>query len=94
MKITPPDRSLRPRLSVSKGSRSVGDPGKADSIVGAPRLLRLALRRDRVLLPVWMAALVLSSVSSVQATVDLYPDAASRAEGAAGINDNPALVAI
>jgi ABC-2 type transport system permease protein len=86
MKTTPPDRSLR--------SRSVGDPGKADALVGAPRLLRLALRRDRVLLPVWVAALVLSSVSSVQATVDLYPDAASRTEAAAGINDNPALVAI
>lgn len=64
------------------------------SLVGAPRLLRLALRRDRVLLPVWVAALVLGSVSSVQATVDLYPDAASRAEAAAGINDNPAVVAI
>ena len=60
------------------------------ALVGAPRLLRLALRRDRVLLPVWVAALVLSSVSSVQATVDLYPDAASRVEAAAGINDNPA----
>ena len=94
MKTTPPDRSLRPLLSVSKGSRSVGDPGKADLLAGAPRLLRLALRRDRVLLPVWVAALVLSSVSSVQATIDLYPDAASRAEAAAGINDNPALVAI
>ncbi len=65
-----------------------------DVCVGATRLLRLALRRDRVLLPVWVAALVLSSVSSVQATIDLYPDAASRAEAAAGINDNPALVAI
>ena len=65
-----------------------------DVFVGATRLLRLALRRDRVLLPVWVAALVLSSVSSVQATIDLYPDAASRAEAAAGINDNPALVAI
>ena len=64
------------------------------SVVGAPRLLRLALRRDRVLLPVWMVALVLSSVSSVQATVDLYPDAAARVEAARGIDDNPALVAI
>ena len=66
----------------------------SETLTGTTRLLRLALRRDRVLLPVWSAALVLSSVGSVRATVDLYPDAASRTEAARGINDNPALVAI
>ena len=65
-----------------------------DALAGTPTLLRLALRRDRVLLPVWVAALVLSSVSSVRATVGLYPDLASREEAARGINGNPALVAI
>jgi ABC-2 type transport system permease protein len=65
-----------------------------DALAGAPSLLRLALRRDRVLLPVWVAALVLSCASSVRATIDLYPDLSSRSEAARGINDNPALVAI
>jgi ABC-2 type transport system permease protein len=64
-----------------------------DALAGSGTLLRLALRRDRVLLPVWMAALVLSCASSVQATVDLYPDQASRVAAARGLNDNPALVA-
>ncbi|MEP6817160.1 MAG: ABC transporter permease [Marmoricola sp.] len=63
------------------------------AVVGTSALLRLALRRDRVLLPVWVAALVLSCVSSVRATVGLYPDQASRVEAARGLNDNPALVA-
>lgn len=56
-------------------------------------LLRLALRRDRVLLPVWVAALVVSCAGSAQATLDLYPDEASRVEAAHGVNDNPALSA-
>lgn len=57
-------------------------------------LLRLAVRRDRVLLPVWIAALVLSCASTVRATIDLYPDPASRLAAARGLNANPALVAI
>ncbi len=82
------------RAARSLRSRPFGGRGRAESLVGTTRLVRLALRRDRVLLPVWSAALVLGSVGSVRATVDLYPDAASRAEAARGINDNPALVAI
>lgn len=63
------------------------------ALAGTSSLLRLALRRDRVLLPVWVAALVLSCVSSVRATVDLYPDPASRLEAARSLDDNPVLVA-
>lgn len=65
-----------------------------DALAGTSSLLRLALRRDRVLLPVWVAALVLSVVSSVQATIDLFPDPASLDSAARNINGNPALVAI
>lgn len=67
--------------------------GVAGSVSGWGALLRLAVRRDRVLVPVWVAALVLSCVSSVRATVALYPDVASRIQAARGVNDNPALVA-
>lgn len=64
-----------------------------EGLAGTWTLLRLALRRDRVLLSVGTGALVLSCFSSVRATLDLYPDQASRVDAARGLNDNPALVA-
>lgn len=57
-------------------------------------LVRLALRRDRVLLPVWTAVFVLVAGSSASATIGLYPTLASREQAAAGINTVPALVAL
>ncbi len=60
---------------------------------GTLTLTRFALRRDRVLIPVWVAIIVLSAVSSAAATIDLYPDAASRALAASAINNVPSLVA-
>jgi ABC-2 type transport system permease protein len=63
------------------------------SLAGTGSLTRFALRRDRVILPTWIAIVVLSAVSSAQATVDLYPTEASRVQAAAGVNDVPALIA-
>jgi ABC-2 type transport system permease protein len=61
--------------------------------VGTLALTRFALRRDRVILPVWIAIIVVSAVSSAQATVDLYPSEASRLEASAAVNGVPALLA-
>lgn len=61
---------------------------------GTRLLLRLALRRDRVIAPAWIGGLALMSLASAAATPGLYPDAASRAHAAAGINASPALVAL
>lgn len=44
------------------------------SLHGVGALTRLALRRDRVLLPVSLVAVVGLMAASVQATIDLYPD--------------------
>lgn len=55
-------------------------------------LLRLALRRDRVLIPLWAAVLAVSTAGSVQATADLYPDRDGRAQAADLINDSPATL--
>jgi ABC-2 type transport system permease protein len=60
---------------------------------GTVQLTRFAFRRDRILLPSWIAIIVLSAVSSAQATVDLYPSELSRVEAAAAVNDVPALIA-
>jgi ABC-2 type transport system permease protein len=60
---------------------------------GTLQLTRFGLRRDRILLPSWIAIIVLSAVSSAQATVDLYPSVPSRVQAAAAVNDVPALIA-
>ncbi|MFI5101035.1 MAG: ABC transporter permease [Actinomycetes bacterium] len=64
------------------------------SLTGTGALVRLALRRDRVLLPVWAVVLVGSAASSASATADLYPTVASRLGAAETINGTPALVAL
>jgi ABC-2 type transport system permease protein len=66
----------------------------AGSLVGTAALLRLALRRDRVLLPVWLLVLVASAAGSVGPTRALYPTVASRVQAAEVINATPALVAL
>jgi len=62
--------------------------------VGTWPLLRLALRRDRVVLSAWLAVLVISVTSSAAATVGLYPTESSRVAAARGINSSTSLVAL
>lgn len=63
-------------------------------LAGTGALVRLALRRDRVVLPVWTAIFVLLAVASASASIDLFPDVASRVKAAEAINNSPALVAL
>jgi ABC-2 type transport system permease protein len=65
-----------------------------NSLVGTRALVRLALRRDRVMLPVWIVVLVGTAASSASATVGLYPTVASRVQAAASVNDSASLVAL
>ena len=46
-------------------------------------LLRLALRRDRIMLPVWICGIVLTVVSTASPYQRLYPTEADRAQVAA-----------
>ena len=55
------------------------------SFAGTATLVRLALRRDRVMMPVWIVVFVLMAVGSAQASIELYPDEASRVEAADAI---------
>ncbi len=50
------------------------------STVAAGRLLQLALRRDRVMIPVWLYALVAAVVGSALSYRKLYPTEAARRE--------------
>lgn len=62
--------------------------------VGTLPLVRLALRRDRVVLPVWIAVFVVTAASSASAAAGLYPTLAARVSAADGLNASTALVAL
>jgi len=64
------------------------------ALAGTWSLVRLALRRDRVLAPVWIAVFVVMAAVSAAATVDLYPTVASRVKVADAANATPSLVAL
>lgn len=64
------------------------------ALAGTGSLIRLALRRDRILLPAWIAVFVGMVASSAAATTDLYSTAASRISAVKGVNDVPVLVAL
>jgi ABC-2 type transport system permease protein len=64
------------------------------ALAGTGSLLRLALRRDRILLPAWIATFAFMATFSAAATTDLYPTAVSRIQAAASLNGTPALVAL
>ncbi|MFB6814774.1 ABC transporter permease [Streptomyces sp. NPDC056347] len=80
---------------VGAGSRSGHRSGAGTRrFAGTGTLLRLALRRDRIMLPVWVLALG-GSFSSVAGSIDsLYDTAARRADLAASMNANSSLRAM
>ncbi len=57
-------------------------------------MVSMNLRRDRVLVPVWVAAFAITAAASAAATDRVYPDLASRVAGADLVNETPALVAL
>ncbi|WP_086667201.1 ABC transporter permease [Lentzea kentuckyensis] len=63
-------------------------------MTGTWHLVRLALRRDRILLPVWVAFLVFTTLSTTTALEELYGTEASRALLGATANANSAFLAM
>jgi ABC-2 type transport system permease protein len=61
---------------------------------GLGQLLRLAARRDRLMVPVWFAVLLLVCFASATSTTSLYPSAAERVKAADAINASPGIVAL
>jgi ABC-2 type transport system permease protein len=68
----------------------VGD----SAVTGTARLVRQALRRDRVLLTVWTVLLVGVCYASAAAVESLYPTLHDRVSAAEAINGSPAIVAL
>lgn len=63
-------------------------------LAGTGTLLRLAARRDRLLIPLSVVALAGTVASSAKATFDLYPNADAAIPAMASLVTNPALVAM
>jgi ABC-2 type transport system permease protein len=63
-------------------------------LTGTAALVRLALRRDRVLLPSWILFFAATVWFSASATVGLYPSQASRIQAANTINSTASMVAL
>lgn len=65
-----------------------------EPLAGTGTLLALNLRRDRVLLPVWILSLAAMAAVSVRATIDLYGETAALRTAAQAINSSPAIIAL
>nr|WP_042184489.1 ABC transporter permease [Kibdelosporangium sp. MJ126-NF4]CEL16335.1 ABC transporter membrane-spanning protein [Kibdelosporangium sp. MJ126-NF4]CTQ94259.1 ABC transporter membrane-spanning protein [Kibdelosporangium sp. MJ126-NF4] len=65
-----------------------------NTLTGTGSLIRLALRLDRVRLPIWILVTVGLVLATATSVADLYPDEASRRQIAATIGSNPAMSAI
>ncbi|MDK1473057.1 ABC transporter permease [Streptomyces sp. 549] len=79
--------------AAATATRPKGTTGRtgAHTLAGTGTLLRFNLRRDRVRLPVWLAALLLVTVSTATSYRDLYADAEDRASVAATMNSGAGL---
>ncbi|WP_306318439.1 MULTISPECIES: ABC transporter permease [unclassified Streptomyces] len=78
---------------VSDG-RYVSRSGGARHLAGTGTLLRLALRRDRVMMPVWIAVTAMMVVSMPNTLNSVWPTAAERADIAASMNTNSSMRAM
>ena len=64
------------------------------TFTGTRFLVRLALRQDRWLLPLWLGGFAMMAGSAAATGKSLYPDAASRFEAATALNATGSMVAL
>jgi len=69
-------------------------PNGTTQLAGTRTLIRLAARRDRVILLVWLYALTAVVASTAYSLRGLYPTASERVAVAAGIGGNPSVLAL
>ncbi|MFE0193653.1 ABC transporter permease [Streptomyces sp. NPDC058989] len=69
-------------------------PARARHLAGTGALLRLALRRDRVMIPAWVLALAVTVAAMGSSFEALYDTAAQRAELAGSMNSNSSMRAL
>jgi polyether ionophore transport system permease protein len=76
------------------GARTQAPRARTRALSGTAGLLRLALRRDRVLIPAWVGLFAVMAAFSASATAGLYATEAARLEAANTINSTAAAVAL
>jgi ABC-2 type transport system permease protein len=88
--------STTPHAGTGHGPAAGGSTATAagSPFTGTVALVRLALRRDRILIPVWLFVFVAMAGSTAKSTLALYPDTASLRGIASSINGNPASLAL
>jgi len=64
------------------------------SLAGTGALVRLILRRDRIVMPLWVVVLALTPVSVASTLADLYPTVAERQAYTDILTGNPAFLAL
>ncbi|MFV5992448.1 ABC transporter permease [Streptomyces sp. NPDC056231] len=80
--------------AVTAPAARAGRPARGGQLTGTGTLLRLALRRDRIMMPIWVIVLGGSFSSVGKSFSSLYDTAAQRAELAASMNGNSSLRAV
>jgi ABC-2 type transport system permease protein len=75
--------------TVVRAARPISSGG--GPFTGTGHLVRLALRRDRFVLPLWAIVVAALPVSSASAYEQLYPDPAQRAMLTDALGDNPSI---
>ena len=68
--------------------------GRPDRLAGLGTMLRFGLRRERLALSCWVAALVVTVLSSISAIAGLYPTVLDRSQLAQSIALNPSFLAL
>ncbi|MCW4352053.1 ABC transporter permease [Hoyosella sp. YIM 151337] len=74
-----------------RGPEVMGSGGARHPFAGTATMTRLALRRDRIRVPVWVGALTLLTVGSLQSFRDTYPTLEDR-QTVAQLADLPAMI--
>ncbi|MGW1551011.1 ABC transporter permease [Streptomyces sp. NPDC002346] len=80
--------------AVTVSATRAGRSTRGGQLTGTGTLLRLALRRDRIMMPIWVIVLGGSFSSVGKSFSSLYDTAAQRAELAASMNGNSSLRAV
>ncbi|GAA1644101.1 hypothetical protein GCM10009733_046480 [Nonomuraea maheshkhaliensis] len=91
----PPHQSIRGRSMIATRPVPARRPiSGTPALAGTGSLIRLILRRDRVLLPVWILGLAAITSSTAAGVIELYSTPVARQEWAAGIAGNPMELAL
>lgn len=78
-------------ITATRAPAPTGRASGGRTLAGTGTLIRFILRRDRIRLPVWLAAILTVQVGGAAAYPDIYPTAADRLNQAAIFGGNPAM---